>query len=267
MRKLTTFIALTMFTGISQAGTILLTQFDFQFSGGVDVYQQMEANLEAAGHTVDIVDAKTGGNVAAALSSTSYDQVFLWDLTSSLSLNNTDITALSNFWSTDMGLVVDTRSYGHYFQGSDASEVALLQNMAENLDLSGGGLWIGTDHDPDWTKNANPVLSELGINPVTGLFSDPVNFADPTSVLLDGVITTDLWGGGASVGQAPIGVQPNGVEMFIHYGHERADGSILPYISASFDLEGPQAVPEPSLISLMGLSLIALGFVRRRKQL
>lgn len=167
-----------------------------------------------------------------------------------------------------MGLVVDTRSYGYHFQPNDPSEVALLQNIAENLDLSGGGLWIGTDHDPDWTRNGNPVLSALGINPVTGSFSDPVNFADPTSVLLDGVTSTDLWGGGASVGQAPIGVQPNGVEMFIHYGHERDDGSILPYISASFDLEGPdpQPVPEPSVIALLGLGLIAIGFGRRRKQ-
>lgn len=236
--------------------------------GGTDVYAQMEANLEAAGHTVDIVDAKMAGNVAAALGATTYDQVFLFDLASILYLGAPDVIALSNFWSTDMGLVVDTRSYGYFYQGNDASEVALLQNVAANLELSGGGLWIGSDHNPTWTNNANAVLSAIGVNTITGSFSDPVNFADPTSVLLSGVTPTDLWALGQSVGQAPVGIQPNGIDMFIHFGHTRADGSILPYISASFDLQGPDPqppVPEPGSLVILGLGLCGLMFTRRRK--
>lgn len=246
---------------VASAGTILLTQFDY--SG----YTEMKANLEADGHTVNIVDARTGGNVAAALGATAYDQVFLWDLTSSLYLNAADISAISSFWNPSKGIVVDTRSYGYHFQPNQASEVALLQNVAEALDLSGGGIWVGSDHDPSWTMNANPVLAALGFDTITGSYSDPVNFADPSSFLLDGVTPTDLWGGGASVGQAPIGTQPNGVEMFIHFGHTRADGSILPYISASFDLEGPQPptdVPEPGMLGLLGLGLVGLTLARKK---
>ena len=227
----------------------------------------MATTLTSAGHTVTIVDATTAGNVAGALGSASYDQVFLFDLTSSLYLNAADITALSTFWSTNRGLVVDTRSYGYYYQGDNASEVALLKNVASQLALSGGGVWVGTDHDPGWAYNANPFLAAIGVNTVTGIFSDPVNFADPSSVLLAGVTPTDLWASGQSVGQAPIGIQPNGIEMFIHFGHTRTDGSILPYISASFPLEGvnPNPMPEPSSLALLVMAAAgALAATRRR---
>ncbi|MCJ8294691.1 MAG: PEP-CTERM sorting domain-containing protein [Colwellia sp.] len=255
---LITMFAVSCFFSLSaNAGKILLTQFDH--TG----YADMKANLEADGHTVDIVNAKIGGSLAIALTATEYDQVFLWDLTSSLYLNNDDLVAIDGFWSTDMGVVVDTRSYGYHFQGNNSSEVSLLQNIANNLGLSGGGIWFGTDDSPIWSKNANAVLDFLGFNPVTGNYSDPVNYADPTSILLDDVTAGDLWGGGASVAKAPIGLQSNGVEMFAHFGNINALGEVLPYISASFDLRGPQPVPVPATVFCMAIGLLALSFRRK----
>lgn len=260
MKKLATSLLLVsaLLSTNAFAGRILLTQFDY--TG----YLQMESSLESAGHTVDIVDARVAGNVANALSTGSYDQVFLWDLTSALYLNASDISALSNFWSTDMGIAVDTRSYGYHFQGSNSSEVALIQNIAHNLELSGGGLWIGSDDAPTWSRNSNALLSALGFDLIVGAYSDPVNYADPTSVLLNGVTPTDLWGGGASLGKAPIGLQSNGVEMFAHFGNRNGQNTI-PYISASFDLTGPTpqtSVPEPSTLAIFALGII--GFASRK---
>jgi len=251
----------------ANAANILITQFDY------DGYTTMKATLEAAGHTATIVDARTGGSLATALGAASYDQVYLWDLTAALYLNAADTSALGSFWSTHRGLVVDSRSYGYHFQGTNASEKALLQNVASNFVLTGGGVWVGTDHNPDWTNNGNAFLSAIGVNPITGSYSDPVNFADPSSVLLSGVTPTDLWGGGASIGSVPLGVQPNGVEMFLHFGHIRSNQSILPYISASFPLSGPPPVNPPtgvpdggSTVVLLVGAFVALFGVRRAQR-
>lgn len=259
--------------GQAQAGAILLTEFDY----GPTAYTDMKANLEADGHTVTIVNARTGGNVAAALDSGTYDQVFFWDLTSTAYLNGDDYSALDSFFDAHKNIVLDSRSYGYYFQGNNASEVQLLQNIASEFDSRGGGLWIGTDHDPDWTRNANPLLSMMGFEIITGSYSQDVNDFDPASVLLDGVNVDELWAEGASVGAVPLGIQPNGLDMRFHFGHSSPAYGAIPYISASFgdyvapdedpdDHEPPVNVPAPSMLMLGALSLLGLVSSRRRRR-
>jgi VPDSG-CTERM motif len=248
--------------GQLQAASILITSFEY----GPTAYTQMQTTLSVGGNTVDIVDATTSGALAAALGDKAYDQVYLYDLSANLYLGGSDLSALASFWGSHKGLVVDSRSYGYYYQGTNASEMALLQNVESNFELTGGGVWVGTDHDPDWTHNGNAFLGAIGVNPITGIYSDPVNFADPSSVLLSGVTPTDLWGGGQSIGSVPLGVQPNGIEMFLHFGHINTDGSVLPYISASFPLTGPtdHGVPDSgTTIAFLGFALAGLAAARR----
>ena len=269
-KLLLVFTAAYFTAGAAQAADILIAYIGADSSS----VATMQANLAADGHVVDTVNAATPGSLATALSAETYDEVFLWDVTTTPLLNQDDVDALAAFWNAHPGLVIDTRSYGYLFQPTNPSEIALLQNVANVFVQTGGGVWVGTDHD-SWAQNGNLFLSGIGVNPITGSFSDAVNYADPSSVLLDGVTPAELWGAGASVGQAPFGVQPNGVEMFIHFGHIRTDESILPYISASFPLEGPQprppstAVPVPAL-GVWGLAILAslmglVGFAFRRR--
>lgn len=258
-KLLVTFVVMTFMSFNSYSARILLTEFEY----GPDTYTSMKSNLENAGFTVDIVNAKIAGNVASALISNVYDQVFLWDLSSTLYLDNSDVTALSDFWNMNSSLVVDTRSYGHYFQGNSSSEVALLTNIANSLDAAGGGIWVGTDGAPIWTRNANALFPAIGVSEVTGDVGFPVNYADPSSVLLDGVGTTDLWTG--SVGIAPVGLQANGKEMFIHYGNVNSSGLITPYISATFDLGGNDPTVDVSAPSMLTLLLGALCLLLWRR--
>jgi hypothetical protein len=269
-RSLLVLLAIFLMTAVApraaESASILITSFDF------DGYEDMETALENAGHTATIVDVRTAGTLAATLALGGWDQVFLFDLTSTPYLSAADTAALAAFHATHTGLVIDTRSYGYHFQGTQASEVNLLQNVADTFVLTGGGVWVGSDHDPSWTQNANPFLVAAGYNPITESHSEPVNVADPTSVLLDGVVPVELWGGGQSVGRAPVGLQPNGRTLFMHFGHERSDGSIIPYISASLDIRGPDPdpdptqVPEPATLTLFGLGLATAAYRRRHSR-
>jgi len=262
-------LALALLAGQVFSARILITEYDY--SG----YTTMKSNLEAAGHTVDIVNAKVSGNISAALATGLYSQVFLWDLTSSSYLGGSDLTSLVSFFNSHKNVVVDTRSYGYHFQGTNTSEVALLQNVASQFAARGGGVWVGTDHDPAWTRNGNAFLGAAGFGLVTGSYSDPVNLSDPASVLLSGVTTTALWGGGASIGRAPLGIQANGLDMRFHFGHD-APNNVIPYITASFgDFITPNedpnnhtpTVPEPGTFGLLGLGMLIMGFIVRRKKL
>ncbi|TAJ95142.1 MAG: PEP-CTERM sorting domain-containing protein [Gammaproteobacteria bacterium] len=261
-------IIIASLTGIyANAGTILITEFDY----GPYAYTTMKSNLEAAGHTVNIVNAKIAGNLATALGSGIYDSLFLYDLTSNSYLNLADRTAVAGFYGVHDSIVIDSRSYGYYFQGNNASEVKLLQNIAAEFDSRNGGVWFGTDHDPDWTKNVNPILSLMGFDTVAGSHSQAVNSWDPASVLLSGVTPTDLWGSGASVGHVSLGIQPNGVDMRFHFGHSSGTYGAIPYISASFgnfiapdeDPSDHASVPEPTTIILLGIGIANMGFSRR----
>lgn len=239
-----TIVAALLSASAANASSILLTEFDF----GPTVYDEMETALESDGFTVDRVNARTGGNIANALMSGNYSQVFLYDLTSTRYINQADIDAIAAFWSTRQSLVLDSRSYGliNTTPALKPVEQQLIRNVAAQLDANGGGLWIGTDHNPTWTQNANPVLSKLGFNEVTGSFSQAVNSFDPNSVLLGNITPSDLWAQGASVGQVSLGIQPNGIDMRFHFGHSSPQSGAIPYISASFgNFTAPDEPPRP----------------------
>jgi hypothetical protein len=254
------------------AGSILLTQFDY------DGYAAMKANLEADGNTVDIVDVRSGGTLATALANGSYDSLFIWDLTGTSYLNQADRDAVQTFYGVHNSIVLDSRSYGYHYQPNNSSEVALLRNVANAFDARNGGVWMGTDHDSEWTSNVNPILSQLGFDTISGNHSEAVNSFDPASILLSGVNVSELWALGQSVGHVSLGIQPNGVDMRFHFGHSSAANGAIPYISANFGdfvapdedpddhlPPNPSEVPEPNSFLLMMFGIVSLLGMKKIK--
>ncbi|MES2627089.1 MAG: PEP-CTERM sorting domain-containing protein [Pseudomonadota bacterium] len=238
----------------------------------------MKTNLENDGNTVTIVDARFGGALATALATGNYTSLFIWDLTSSSYLNQADRNAVQTFYGVHNSIVLDSRSYGYHYQPNNASEVALLRNVANAFDARNGGIWMGTDHDSEWTRNVNPILSQLGFDTITGNHSEAVNAFDPASILLTGVTVTDLWAQGQSVGNVSLGIQPNGVDMRFHFGHSSSGSGAIPYISANFGdyvapdedpddhlPPDPTGVPEPSSLALMLFGMMSVFGMKRIK--
>ncbi len=255
--------------GTAQADNILLTQF--HYSG----YAKIKANLESNGHTVDIVDSTTGGSLATALGAETYDQVFLWDLTNASYLNGTDYAAMTSFYNAHQSIVVDSRSYVYNWTPDNVDEQRILTNVASEFASHGGGVWVGTDHHPDWTNNGNPFLTSNGFDPVTGSHDVSMNDYDPASVLLDGVNVASLTPSFISVGHVSQGIQPNTVDMRFHLGHSSAQYGAIPFISASFGTyiapdEDPDdhnpivPVPGAFLLGSMGLGFSAYRLKRRK---
>ncbi len=261
MKKLLVLIALCFGTsGPLLAANVLVVGVTANYSAEVNTaVNAIGDTLSASGHTVAKLPltGPTSGQIATALAGGSYSQLFLIDVGSNVLLGAADTNAIANFWNAHRGLVVDGRSYGYIYKPNDASERALINNVASAFVLTGGGLWIGTDGAPTWVNNGNAILNAIGANPVTGDYSLPVNSADTSSVLLQGVTPANLWAA-SGVGAAPLGMQPNGIEMFAHFGNN-TNGTLTPYISASFPLSGPPPVAAVPVDQPWALALLALA--------
>jgi outer membrane protein assembly factor BamB len=180
----------------------------------IDVATHIEDALIEAGYTPTALYNPGVTEIEYELTHYEYDQVWLYDFSDSLQLTDEDDKIAIDEWYADHtgNIVIDARSYGAYFDYAD--EKFYIENIADAFSVRGGGLWIGCDHDPVWTNNANALLSYIGYDLVTGLHTLPIDDGDTASDLLstpNTIIPTSLWV--ASVGEAPTGLQSDGVTL------------------------------------------------------
>ena len=245
-------LALLAMAGSALAGNTVVITYDGGFGASVNnVYNAVAVADPFATHLYN----PAPGAVAAYMGSNTVDNLFIFDITSFNMMDGSDAAAVGAWYNSSKSAMIDGRSYSMYFNGNSTSsdEGTYIQNTANWFLNNDGGLWIGTDHDPEWTFNGNQYLVAAGFNPIVGLESGPATGWN-ASPLFDGVNVPGLdWSGGNwSVGHTPVGLQPNGVTLSNILYSGPGDPMISTYL-----------VPAPGAAG--ALALVGIAALRRRR--
>ena len=177
-------------------------------------FERLDNILIESGYSVDSLIEPQPGDIAQALHSTSYQQIWLYDNTNQILLtSDDDLQALLNFHQMKPALVIDGRAYGIAFATVEREvEDQLVQNIAYAFENLGGGMWLGADHSPDWSKNVNALLTYFRYGLLIGEHNTAITDGNDNIELLNNpntICPTQLWY--ASVSSVPVGLQPDGI--------------------------------------------------------
>ena len=140
----------------------------------------LASKLSDAGHTVTVRFL----NQAIYTDYSSFDQIFVYDLSSYSDMSNTQIqnySAIADWYNNRVSktLILDGRIISSYSRWTNANgmsaEDSWIQNYATQLDLRGGGLVLGTDHDV-FQSGINEINKQINVGVFSGFFG-----AYPTS--------------------------------------------------------------------------------------
>ena len=223
-----------------------------------------------------------------------FDQIFVYDL--STGSNNSAIQAenysnIGNWYNslTEQNLILDGRIISSYSSWSNANnmsaEDAWIQNYAQQLDLRGGGLVLGTDHNV-YTSGINNINTTIGVGEFYGNYGTyPTSQAvvDSNSPLylssLDNCRSDSSSGcinDNSSTGFVATGLQANGQMLTpVAYHGNNIDAWDYAAVSSTMgsatfgtcgDADQPACnVPAPGSLALFGLGIAALGFAKRKR--
>ncbi len=193
---------------------------------GFNFYQ----TLVSAGARALYVNLDANGKAAALFQTNQFEQVWVFDLSSSADNYPADWQAIATWYNSrpNPAIICDGRSISSYWSGRWQNEgLRLTKNYYENLKLAGGGLMLGTDHN-DFHAGINSINSLIGLNPFVGNFSltfIPVDVASPLMTFPNSM-GAQLFDD-SSPGQTPFGLQPNGRILYTvawHSGNTNTPG-------------------------------------------
>lgn len=251
---------------------------------------QLANMLTSAGHSVTTRYL----NQAVYNDYSSFDQVFVYDLSHSASdLTSTHMANYANIanWYnslTNQNLILDGRIISSATNWTNANsmtpEDAWIQNYAEQLNLRGGGLVLGTDHDVFQT-GINEINKLIGVTEFWGSYgSYPGSQAvvDGNSSLAIATLdncrndpTYKCINDNSSTGFVATGLQANGQMLTpVAYHGLAIDAWDQAAVSATFGSETfgtcggegqpPCHVDAATTLPLLGLGLLGVAAMRRR---
>lgn len=214
-----------------------------------------------------------------------YSQVWIYDLVTGANQSTnqqTNYTNIANWYNglTDQNLITDGRIISSSQRWTDrpnglgtGGEPEWIQNYANKLESAGGGLLLGTDHVP-FQSGINSINALIGIDPFVGTYVTPPleAFVDSASPLfIAGLEACSLDANescindNSSTGFAPTGLQSNGqfLTPLAYHGTTTAAFD-LAAVSSTFGSPTFPA-PEPTVIALLAVGVVSLGFANRRK--
>ena len=220
----------------------------------------IQQTLLNAGADSEFVNLSSEGDAAKLLKTGSYDQVWVFDLSSWTDSYPADYQAIADWYSAHStgGIICDGRMISSYWWGRWTGEgQKLTANYFENLKANGGGLVLGTDHS-GYVSGINTINSLIGLNPFFGDFDLSYIPVDTASLLMTtpndmGVQLYD----DSSPGQTPYGFQPNGRILYSaawHSGNYYTPG-ISTTIEGVIGFHVKITSPEPDAIYYQGQAI------------
>lgn len=271
----------------THASTILFAHVD-DYGSYVDDGNRIADFLVNAGHNVTIrhLDQIVYDDYDA------FDQIFVYDL---YHLADNNANQLANYagiadWYnglTNQNLILDGRIISSDITWTNAngmsSEEAWIQNYATQLDLRGGGLMLGTDHN-SFQSGINIINDMIGVNQFHGFFGsyptsqavvdsnsplfvsglDPCRADGSTHCINDnsttGFVATGLQANGQTL--TPVAYHGSNLDAWDYAAVSSTMGSIT-FGTCGGPGQPPCSVLEPDALMLFGLALCLLGLRRK----